>query len=85
VGGRATVDGGPGNDRIGTGPYDDLVIGGNGSDSIDTGAGDDVIKVRDKHRDRVRCGPGYDTVIADQFDVLIGCEKKGRTRGARIG
>ena len=84
IGGRVAVAGRGGNDRIRTGPFDDQVVGGFGADSIDSGAGDDTIKVKDKRRDRVQCGPGHDTVSADAVDLLSGCEGV-HTRRARIG
>jgi hypothetical protein len=40
------------------------------------GEGDDTIKVRGGRRDRVRCGPGDDTVTASATDrVAKSCEK----------
>ena len=53
--------------------------GGPGPDAIKTGEGNNRIDVRDGYRDRVRCGPGRDTVEADQFDVAIDCEIVHRT------
>ena len=38
------------------------------------GGGDDQINVADGYADRVFCGPGNDSVTADQFDSLSGCE-----------
>jgi Ca2+-binding RTX toxin-like protein len=84
IGGRVLVDGRDGNDRIRTGPFDDQVTGGFGADSLDSGGGDDTIRVKDKKRDRVECGPGRDTIYADKVDSLLGCEDV-HTRGARIG
>ena len=52
------------------------MIGGGGRDTIATGAGNDVVDARDGHRDVVRCGAGADTVVADQGDVLHGCEHR---------
>jgi hypothetical protein len=31
--------------------------------------------VADGRRDVVNCGPGDDTVQADRFDILLGCER----------
>ena len=84
IGGRVLVDGRGGNDRVRTGPFDDQLTGGFGADSIDSGAGDDTIRVKDRKRDRVQCGPGQDTIYADTIDVLLGCEDV-HTRAARIG
>ena len=83
-GGRVVADGRSGNDRIRTGSFSDSVAGGPGADSVDSGAGDDILKTRDRHRDRVQCGPGSDTVCADPSDLLSGCEDV-HTRPARIG
>jgi hypothetical protein len=57
------------------------VSGGPGRDSLATGAGDDRIEVADGRTDRVRCGPGIDSVTADRIDVLSGCEKITRPIG----
>jgi hypothetical protein len=50
------------------------VSGGPGADSIAAGAGDDRIEAADGRRDRVRCGPGNDSVVADRIDLVKGCE-----------
>ena len=50
------------------------MIGGTGTDRVKTGAGRDRIDVRDGERDRVNCGKGRDTVLADPVDVLRRCE-----------
>lgn len=72
--GRDTVYGRSGKDLVRGGPGLDRLDGGSGRDRIDAGTGDDRIAARDGRRDRVRCGPGRDTVTADRFDVLIRCE-----------
>ena len=54
--------------------------GGPGRDSIATGAGNDRIEAADGRRDRVRCGPGNDSVTADRIDLLSGCENVTRRR-----
>ena len=46
-----------------------------GADIVTTGGGNDTINVLDGFSDRVACGYGTDTVSADQFDVLDGCEQ----------
>src|SRR4051812_11035938 len=54
---------------------DDTIVGGAGNDTISSFEGDDTIDVRDGYADRVRCGPGNDTVTADTFDTVGGdCE-----------
>jgi Ca2+-binding RTX toxin-like protein len=67
---------------------DDLLLGSAGGDRISGGAGRDRISAeggrdriytRDNERDRVRCGPGPDRVVADPRDsVAKDCERVGR-------
>ncbi len=59
---------------------EDRLVGGTGRDGLDGGEGGDRIAALDGVRDEVRCGPGADLVIADAFDVLRGCESRGRQR-----
>lgn len=75
----ATVDGGPGADRIWAGPQADDVHGGPGNDTLTGNAGrdvlagddgDDAIDAADALPDRVSCGPGYDSVSADVVDAV---------------
>ena len=49
--------------------------------AINTGSGDDRIEAADGRVDRVRCGPGADSVTADRIDVLSGCENITRPMG----
>ena len=42
---------------------------------ISAGGGGDRIFVRNGRFDRVDCGPGGDSVLADRFDRLTGCER----------
>ena len=76
--------GGPGNDRLYGGGDDDLLVGGPGNDMLVGGAGwdtfragpgNDVIYAADGRAETVNCGPGIDTVHADRFDRLHGCER----------
>ena len=68
--GPDSVDGGGGNDTIIGGPGRDLLLGG---------AGYDTIQARDGARDRVRCGPNFDVVLADKGDdVGRDCERVTR-------
>ncbi|MGH3083031.1 MAG: hypothetical protein ACRDNP_03045 [Gaiellaceae bacterium] len=61
------VEGGAGNDTLHGGPGRDVLLGGEGYDTILTPDGE---------RDRVRCGPQYDVVRADRFDVIaLDCER----------
>lgn len=59
---------------------EDRLVGGTGPDVLDGGDGNDRIAALDGVRDEVRCGGGVDLVIADAFDVLRGCEPRGRQR-----
>jgi len=57
----------------------DLIVGTPGADSISGRAGNDRISVEYDGRDHVRCGPGVDTVTADQADVVApDCELVSR-------
>jgi RTX calcium-binding nonapeptide repeat (4 copies) len=88
------VDGGGGNDHVHGDAGDDSVVGSDGSDVVDGGpghdsvdgdggsatGGNDTINVDDGERDSVACGPGADTVAADQLDVLGSGECESVTR-----
>ncbi len=73
--GHDVLRGGPGNDRIRGRQGDDLIIGGPGRDRLRGTSGDDKIVSADGTPDRVRCGVGVDTAIADPIDRLTGCER----------
>jgi hypothetical protein len=79
-GGRGAdlLRGGRGADHLLGGPGPDSLYGGRGPDRLAPGAGDDRINSRGGGRDRVLCGSGSDTVIADQRDRLRGCERVQR-------
>lgn len=64
--------GGYGSDRLIGGGGNDFESGGAGRDVLSGGAGNDRIVSRERgsQRDRVACGPGRDTVIADRRDVV---------------
>jgi Ca2+-binding RTX toxin-like protein len=62
-----------GNDLIGN-EGDDSLTGLGSEDRLDAGEGNDFIDSRDGGFDSVDCGPGFDTVVADQDDSLTGCE-----------
>jgi hypothetical protein len=76
------IDGGPGADRISGGgsepnlnggPFPEVLTGGPGRDELrsDTGApGDAFFDARDGEADRIWCGAGTDTVLADAQDVI---------------
>jgi RTX calcium-binding nonapeptide repeat (4 copies) len=68
--GADRITGGRGNDILRAGPGGDRVLGGPGAD---------IIHARDKERDVVRCGRGFDRVAADEGDVVArDCERVGR-------
>jgi uncharacterized delta-60 repeat protein len=78
------LDGGAANDRLLGGAGDDRLKGGSGNDSLTGGAGantysagdgSDRIAARNGVPDKVNCGAGRDSVAADRFDVLRGCER----------
>jgi Ca2+-binding RTX toxin-like protein len=64
-----------GSDRLMGGRGADVLVGGGARDYLDGGAGNDRIFSRDGMIDRVVCGPGRDTVVADRQDhVRFDCE-----------
>jgi dipeptidyl aminopeptidase/acylaminoacyl peptidase len=68
--GSDTICAGPGFDLVSGNAHNDTLIGGPNRDRLDGGAGDDRILARDGEIDRVSCGPGDDTAILDQVDVI---------------
>ena len=82
------VSGGSGNDRLTGNSGDDAVrghggndriSGSSGTDRLSGGSGRDVIGARDGRRDRIACGRGRDTVVADRRDrVARDCERVRR-------
>ncbi len=88
-GGADLVNGGKGQDELGDGNGTDIVYGGAGADNLigqsDTsldhfhgGSGNDLFQPRDVPavEDAVDCGPGTDTVYADEADDVKGdCER----------
>jgi Tol biopolymer transport system component len=81
------IAGGSGNDRISGGARNDRLVGqsgrdrisgGSGRDRFSGGSGRDRIRSRDGRSERVNCGSGRDTVIADRSDRLRGCEVVSR-------
>jgi N-acetylglucosamine-6-sulfatase len=57
----------------------DYLRGGPARDWLCAKGGDDRIDVLDGGRDTVYCGAGFDRVRSDRADILIGCERRGRT------
>ena len=80
--GDDALNGGDGDDRLVAGDGKDRLDGANGADVVDAGAGDDAIIAADGVGDTIDCGPGTDTVNADQFDRLVNCESEGRAQVA---
>jgi len=78
--GRDRIRGGKGNDRVAGGPGNDFLEGGPGGDRILGRSGRDRIRARDGRRDRIHCGRGRDTVVADRRDRVRGCERVIRRR-----
>jgi hypothetical protein len=70
--GRDYLAGGYGDDRLSGLGANDEINGGAGRDVIAAGDGSDQIvsKERGRERDRVTCGAGRDTVLADLNDVV---------------
>lgn len=64
-----------GADRLYGGRGNDVIVGGGARDYLDGGSGNDRLYSRDGAVDRVVCGPGNDTVVADEADhVRFDCE-----------
>ncbi len=86
--GRDRINGGSGNDRISGGSSGDRIAGDAGSDRlngnsgpdrISGNSGNDRITSRDNSRDRVTCGTGRDSVVADRRDIVSrNCERVRR-------
>ena len=75
LGGDDWLYGGPGGDRLMGGVGSDMLDGGEGIDTLDGEAGNDEITSADGEYDYVKCGSGFDTVLADAFDYIFpGCE-----------
>jgi Ca2+-binding RTX toxin-like protein len=80
LGGSDEITDGLGTDRVYGGKGKDNLIGYGGDTSLDHfygGSGDDIIQPGDRPavKDVVRCGPGTDTVYADNIDeVSEDCE-----------
>lgn len=74
AGGDDIIAGEDGNDTIDAGPGNDKILPGNGEDIIAAGPGDDTIRAADGLPEKIDCGEGNDTVVADAQDELTGCE-----------
>ena len=76
LGGADALSGGAGNDRLAGDSGSDVLNGGPGRDRLRGGSGRDVIRSRDRTRDHIVCGSGYDTVYADRKDAVHqSCER----------
>jgi N-acetylglucosamine-6-sulfatase len=81
LGGADTVRAGAGADSVRGGHGADYIVAGAGRDSVEGGPGDDRIFVRDRFRDVVTCGRGFDRVVGDRRDrAAAGCDV---VRGAK--
>ncbi len=80
--GKDRVRGGSGNDVIRGDSGNDRLIGDTGRDRIFGGLGNDLILAVDGQRDRIRCGVGFDRVVADRIDRVdrASCERVRRVR-----
>lgn len=62
------------NDRLYGLAGNDVIDGGPGADKMFGGTGNDRLQARDGTRDLVDCGPGRDTAVIDNIDVVKSCE-----------
>ncbi len=74
VSGADNLTGGAFDDRLLGGTGNDTITGNGGGDQLGAGDGDDVVNARDGVVDRVDCGAGTDTVVADAGDSVANCE-----------
>ena len=77
-----SISGGAGNDRLLGGGGNDFLSGGPGHDVIAGGAGNDRIAAEYDVRDRVACGSGVDTVMADLVDSVAALYSEPPSRQA---
>lgn len=76
LGANDTLVGGAGRDRLTGGSGHDTLVAGPGRDRLMGGRGDDTVNSRDRARETARCGPGWDTVVADANGVVpASCEQ----------
>jgi Ca2+-binding RTX toxin-like protein len=69
-----TLIGGVADDALYGGGGNDAITGGAGSDVLGGGDDNDTIQARDGVADRIDCGAGTDSVVADAVDVVANCE-----------
>jgi len=73
--GQDVTQGGDGNDDLWALARGDVTPGAGGAvdqvgDTLDGGNGNDTFHTRDGEVDRITCGPGVDTALLDQIDVI---------------
>ena len=79
AGGDDRIYGNSGDDRVAGNSGEDTITPGSGRDRVSGGSGRDRIGARDGKRDRISCGRGTDTVLADRRDrVARDCERVRR-------
>ena len=76
--GNDRLTGGDGSDRLSGNAGNDRLTGGGGRNRYFGGAGRDTINSANFVPEKVSCGSGRDSVIADRMDRLSGCEKVRR-------
>ena len=86
--GNDDIDAGPGNDEVRGeegndvlkgGDGNDKLFAGSGADTLDAGPGDDTLQTNDGTADKVTCGDGTDSIVADTVDELgADCENVER-------
>lgn len=82
--------GGPGADRLRGGPHGDRLVGEAGPDDVAGETGDDLLLARDRTRDVLWGGPGFDRATIDRVDRRAGIERllprwrSGRGRRDRL-
>jgi Ca2+-binding RTX toxin-like protein len=69
-GGHDVLGGGAGNDLLRGSGGRDRITGGGGSDVLLGGAGRDAFRARDRTRDRLHGGNGFDSARVDRLDVV---------------
>ena len=77
--GNDRINGNSGNDSLSGNSGNDRISGSTGADRLSGNGGNDRINARDGRRDRVNCGRGRDSVVADRADrVSRNCERVRR-------
>ena len=74
--GADTIAGDADDDTVKGSKGPDEVVGGSGKDTLAGGKADDLIKAADGEKDKINCGPQFDTAKVDPIDkVNRNCEK----------